>query len=326
MPKSRGLVQPPSIKIFFLEMPGEWIQGLKLSVLWLALAATLLGLMILGYEIFDRYGLVIGFFSGVAIDASVLFYADGLLPLVFSRHLPRNRNSKGVRDLEGRDPWGLLQTLRALSRKQNRPIPTLTEVDCQTPFICSAGLFSRRLRIFVSARLPERFSANEIEILLTGELLKARMGLTRASTTAAGFLNLWLQFLALLDTGLGIRMLIRAWLSGPPLRRAVPGPLTRLFLPISAAFLRLTLRPQRWLEFDQQLMAELGDSSELRRAYAEILIKLESYSRTLPMDLNLAEASIFPIYPLAHHTWSRWAAAQAPLPKRIEALVGVYPL
>jgi heat shock protein HtpX len=59
---------------------------------------------------------------------------------------------------------------------------------------------------------------------------------------------------------------------------------------------------------------------------AQALTKLDAYNKTLPLDVNLAEAALFVVDPLAKHGWSSWASVQPSIEDRVRNLVGRYPL
>jgi heat shock protein HtpX len=107
-----------------------------------------------------------------------------------------------------------------------------------------------------------------------------------------------------------------------PLKRWCQGPFTFISLPFVAIFLRLVIRRSSTLLCDTQAGATFGDVGTL----AQALTKLDAYNKTLPLDVNLAEAALFVVDPLAKHGWSSWASVQPSIEDRVRNLVGRYPL
>ena len=97
---------------------------------------------------------------------------------------------------------------------------------------------------------------------------------------------------------------------------------TRLASPLMGFLLRLSIRPSFYKDADSLATQFLSDP----KTVSQVLWKLDSYSKTQPLQVPLSTAHIFMVSPLTQVRWSRWYAAQPPTPDRIKRLVGYYPI
>lgn len=282
------------------------IQSLGRTKLWWALLGLTVALTVGGYHLNSRNGLVIGFFIAVAINVLVYFYDEWRLMAIFPST-----------EIEGRDPWGLLRLTRDLAQQTGLPMPMLREVRSSTPFLFSAGLMPSRLKIFISSALATRLTPEEVRAVIAHELLRSKTGLTQITTAAVAIADLFLMVAGAIDHILTARFLFRR-----RKRRVYFGPCTWVIFPILAAFLRLTIRRKGFLSVDRIAAKDMGYEQALMSAF----VKLDSYGKNLPLDVNLAEAALFAMDPLSFHSWSNWASVQPSLENRAIALTGRYPL
>lgn len=274
--------------------------------LWILLVAMTLLFSWAGFHFFGRYGLLVGFFTAVGLDALIYFYDE----LRVEPRFPATQ-------FEGRDPWGVLRLIREQARKLGfSKAPPVFEVASETPFLFSTGLTSRRFRLYISTGALKRFNEEELRSLVSYELLRFKSGLTRTSTAVCAIADLWL----LLANSIDAVFLLRVFLRRTPRRWRI-GPLTWLSLPLVSLLLRLVIHRSTILEIDRQV-AELTKD----RTYSEALVKLDSYNKTLPLDVSAAEAAHFTVSPLAKYSWSQWASVQPPVASRVRALIGQYPI
>jgi len=251
---------------------------------------------------------LIGFFVALGLNALVFFYDEWRLLSLFPST-----------EIEGRDPWGLVALNRSLAKKHGLPTPSLYEVASETPFIFSAGLIPARLKIFVSTSLVRRLNADELTALFTHELLRSHVGLTQLTTAAVSVADMWLIVARFIDALLTARFI---WARRSKQARLCFGPITTVSFPFVVIFLRLIIRRKRYLFVDRMAASQIGQEKLLVSA----LVKLDSYGKNLPLDVNIAEAALFSVNPLSLYKWSRWAAVQPSLESRTIALTGHFPL
>jgi heat shock protein HtpX len=281
------------------------LRTIQTAKVWIGLAASTLFFSWCGYQLGDRYGLLVGFFSAMTLNSLVFFYADWRITELFA----------GT-ELEGQDPWGLLRMVREQSRRLGVPMPTLHLLQVDAPAAFSAGLFSKGARLFLTEGLVKRFSPDEIALVTAYELQRLKDDRTQRATAAAGLASLIAMIANAFDAVL--------WL---PLRRENRqlrrlGPMTLLTSPAIALLVRLAVGRSGIMATDRSL----GQTPALAETWAHTLIKLDAYSKTLPLDVNLADSSLFTVNPLARHKWCRFASVQPSVKTRVTALTGRFPL
>ncbi len=281
---------------------------------WIALGAMSMTLTYGGYRLSDRYGLLAGFFASLALNSLVLFHDDWRLPELFPG-----------RWLEGRDAWNLLERSGSLARRVETARPGLTEIESSSSFILSSGIFEKRLRVVYSTSLLKNFTPAEVDALIAFELTKFKIGLTPTLSATVALCDLLLLLVNGIDTVLLFRFLLSSrrgkWAMGPF------SIVTGLLL---SGFMRLMIRRAAYYRVDAQTVSMLTGPECSRDAAALLLAraftKLDSYAKTRPLDLNIAEAGLFATSPLSAYPWSRWLAVQPEIDTRVSRLIGRYPL
>src|SRR6476469_2659052 len=143
--------------------------------------------------------------------------------------------------------------------------------------------------------------------------MRFQLGQTRTTTAIVAFADLWLILVGALDAAFMLRFVFKK----RPLKKWNQGPFTLISFPFVALFLRLVIRRSKAFRADRRAAETFGDEKVL----AQALLKLDAYSKTLPLDVNLAEAALFLVNPLASYSWSRWASVQPPIEERVKNLV-----
>jgi Zn-dependent protease with chaperone function len=86
--------------------------------------------------------------------------------------------------------------------------------------------------------------------------------------------------------------------------------------------LRISLRPSLYSSADQLAAQLIGDPKVL----AQVIWKLEAYSQTLPFRSPASAAHLFMVSPLNLRKWERFFIAQPKPHRRIQAILGYYPV
>ena len=97
---------------------------------------------------------------------------------------------------------------------------------------------------------------------------------------------------------------------------------TRLASPIISFILRLSVRPSFYMAADHLAANLIRDPKNLATA----LWKLDSYATTSPMPAPLSAAHVFIVSPLTMTRWTRQFATQPQTARRIQRLIGYYPV
>lgn len=283
---------------------------LRQSQVWIALALASLALMWGGLKIGDRFGLLIGFVLSVGFNALVIFYDQWRLNVFFPG-----------RELEGQDPWGIVSMTRELVSRLREtadfPMPTLRLLENETPLIIASGLSFRRFQILISSGAIEKLETDELRSAIAFQLMRFYTNQLRIATASAALAD----FLLLIAASLDAVFMLRFFLDRKP-RRSCPGPISWLLNPFAASFLRLVIPRKSILALDH-LTAQ---TFKCEAPFAQALIKLDSYKKTMPTDVNLAEASLAVVSPLVGLPQYTWASVQPPTSTRLQHLIGRFPL
>lgn len=262
----------------------------------------------MGFHFWDRYGLLVGFFSAMALISLVFFYVERRASRLFPSI-----------ELEGVDPDGILRTVGEIARRVGVLSPQVFILELETPTAFSAGLFERNSKLFLSRGLLDRFSKVEIQLLLSYELERLKNEQTQSLTALTAVASLIATVANAFDAALFFPFFRR--------RRELRifGPMTLLTSPLVALLIRLSSPQLSILQVDRQV----GRTTTSAEGWAQTLWKLDAYNKTLPLDVNLAEASLFVVNPLnrfLHYPWCRFASAQPAVETRIHNLTGRFPL
>jgi Zn-dependent protease with chaperone function len=285
---------------------------------WVVMSVCSMVLILIGHAIQSRFGLLIGFFLAVSLNSLVFFYADLRLDSLFPSQI-----------LEGRDAWGILNLVRDLSKKIGVEPPMIHVIDSATPLAFSAGLLPKRSSVFISSALLERMSENEIKIILAYELHRLSTQQTAAATAVSALAGL-LSFTAkTLDDILLLRFITfmfrrkqRGEVSLLKHGGVRLGPFTLLISPFVALLVRSSVSREAIIASDRFTADLIGD----KLLVARTLWKLDSYAKTKPFPVNLAEAHLFMVSPLVRYPMWRFAVAQPPIERRLFHLTGHEPL
>lgn len=271
---------------------------------WAVLIFVSAALIVGGFHFGDRYGLLIGFILALSLNTLVIFYADLRLSALFPST-----------ELEGHDPWGLLQTTAELSRRMGIKAPAIHIIQARTPTAFSAGLVARRSRLFLSEELLKKLTPDETRSVVAIELARLKRHETSAATAAAALAGILILTANIIDATIFLQVF----------RTRRPGqarPVALLVSPLVATLVRGAVSRRAILAADLEASQALGSREILARA----LWKLDSYSKTLPLDVSPAEAHLFTVNPLTPFRWCRFLIAQPATKTRVRKLTGRFPL
>jgi heat shock protein HtpX len=273
---------------------------------WSFLLFLSLTLIVLGHFTLGREGLLIGLMAALGINFYVYFYED--LRVV---------ESLGGRRLEGQDPWGLATTARSISAQMRVPNPKIVVLPKTSPQALVVGRSLTHGTLIITEGLLQKLDRKEIEAVLA-YLIACVKNLNTLAFSVGSFLAWVLLGLAsLLDAGLRLIIVEK---KRPD--QLIPHFFTRLSAPLIGFLLRVSVRPHFYFDADRLAGDVIDDHPRL----AQVLWKLNSYSRTEPFDSPLSISHMFVVNPLTAQAWTRYFHAQPTTEKRIRALIGHYPL
>lgn len=285
-------------------LPKVELASLSALKVWITLGALTLVLILGGQALGDRYGLLVGFVLGLSLNSLVFLFAEMRLAGLFP-----------AQELEGSDPWGVLNLTAEMAARAGVPTPTVHLVQVPTPMAYSAGLLVKRSHIFLSEELVRRLNREELRAVIAMEIARLKLHLTCAGTAAAALAGLITLIAALIDSTLFLQLLRK--------RRAGQIRPAALFVsPLVAVLVRGAIGRSAWLE-SERLAATWVGSPEL---IARVIWKLDAFNKTLPVDVPLSEAHLFTVNPLSRCRWRRYAFVQPSARTRIRSLTGRFPL
>jgi Zn-dependent protease with chaperone function len=279
--------------------------------IWFVMAGFSLAMIYGGHKFGSRFGLLVGFLMALSANSLIFFYSDIRLAKLFEG-----------KELEGRDPWELLDEIKELSVKLGLRPPQTMLLDTPTPLIYSAGLAPTAItphRLFISLELLKRLTKEERRALLAYELVRLKTQVTAAATAISAINGFFISITGFIDSLITFGFLRR----DPPHRLAdrnglKMGPLTRVFSPIAVLLLRLSLSRRAVYEVDEAAARLIGNPEVLGRA----IWKMDSYAKTIPLEVSLAEAHLFVVNPFVRHRNWLWAIAQPSTSSRLKRLCG----
>jgi len=293
-------------------------DSVRAAKVWVVLGAISVALIFGGHAM-GRFGLLIGFLLALSINSLVYFYADLRISSLFPGQ-----------ELEGQDPWGLKRQTKELARQIGVKAPSLVLIHSSTPLAFSAGLIPHQSRIYLSDELLKRLTNDEVKIVLAYELHRLKTQQTSSATAASALVGLITHTASFIDD-----LILFRWIGNlfPTVRAKretllknagiLLGPMTLLVSPLVALLVRASVSRKALIASDRAA----GDTTRAGAGtVARTLWKLDSYAKTRPFPVNLAEAHLFTVSPLTRYPMWKFASAQPPIEARLKALTGYEPL
>lgn len=273
---------------------------------WAFLIAFSITLIVLGHSYGGREGLLLALVVALATNSFVYFYEDRrILSLIQGKVV------------EGQDSFGLFDIVRRLSIKARVPAPRIILLPDLAP---QAGVVGHGLSsgsILLTQGLLNRFSAQEVEVILAYQVACIKNLNTLAYAAGSFAATLGLAVTETLD--LVIRFLL---VEKKDPNSYISQLFTRTFSPVIGLILRLSVRPSFYLDADKTATQLACDPQQLAHA----LWKLGSYADTLPYKSPLFTSHIFIVSPLTQLPWTRVYRTHPSVESRIRALIGHHPI
>lgn len=268
---------------------------------WFFVLLTSLTFLIVGSQLMGRLGLFIGLFSAVTFHTLLFVWGEGL---VLSRFK--------LEPLKGRDPWGLNQKCLNWCQENQMPLPELMILNVDLPTAFSFEAPWRKPLIALSKGLLKNFKQNELEAVLAYQIshLKNRQNLR--STVCLMLANSLSRLAEKLD---------HLWIPSLVFEKKQK-PFLFLLSPLISLFVHLSQAQQSQMTADLNA-AHLISSRDL---LGQVLWKLEGWALTHPMDVPPATSQLFIVNPERIRQKNTLLQFHPPLQRRLEKLVGYYPI
>lgn len=267
---------------------------------WLFILTTSLSILIIGYQVSERLGLVIGFLISLAINILIFIYGDYKL-----------QNSFRSQELSGQDPYGAIKILKQFCKQMNIEIPKIKVYESKSMNAFTLGLFWNRPSIYLSKKLCSELSPEELSRIILLCLNQIQKRDTFAFAVVSVLANSLIGLGQLLDQ----LFLFNLFLDKKYL------PFSYLFNALCWVFIKLVANPDSYFRNDRLTCEHIGE----KRKFCELLWKLNGYSQTLPQQIPPGTAHLFIVQPTQKNT--QWFdQIHPPVPKRIIKLLGHSPL
>lgn len=257
-------------------------------------------LLLSGYQIAGRTGLIWGFLAVLIFHWITFFYGDQKLLNLFP-----------CRKLEGQDPWGISEHLHALSYNFRLPVPQVFITEAKVSNAYSVARNHNHSSIVLSSHLLQNLTDEERKALLTYLFVQIRDLKTVSLSLSSSLLSfLWLPFYGLssLAPSKPLAFLLKLW--------------SVLIAPIAVLTRSFILINDFYTETDEEVV-RLTENPE---AWARALLKIHSYAQAQDISILPCFSHIFVVNPLTPTKWSRYFQAQPRIEKRIQRLAGRYPI
>lgn len=265
---------------------------------WTFLTILSATMLIVGRAVGGRQGLLIGFILALTLNFYLFLSSDKRLLHFFK-----------AEELKGQDPWGLQNLASQIAAKIRIPTPQIYLIPHSTPTAFSIGRSWSASKIIFSQGLLDKFSAEELKSALALQLFHVQ----KIHNLTSGMGG---QLAELLILGAqGADSLVQLFKKDS---HAVQDAV----FPLCVLLMRLDVNPQSFLDTDQSAAKMIGDKDRI----AEVLWKLSSYATTMPIEAPPGSAPFFVVNPLTQKGLSRYFLSHPPIEKRIENLIGTYPL
>lgn len=289
------------IKVVYLTIITNGMISISGSTkVWLFILFTSLSILILGYQMAERLGLVIGFLISLALNVLIFIYGDYKL-----------HNSFKSYDLSGQDAYGANKMISEYCQKLQIEIPKLKVYHSDSVNAFTLGLFWNQPTIYLSEKLIKQFSPEDLCCVL----LLCLNQIQKMDTFAFGVVSVLANTLIGLGQFLDHIFLCHLFL------RKEHWPFSYLFNSLCWLLVKSIANSDSFFKNDKSSCDLLGD----KRKYCELLWRMDGYSKTLPQTIPPGTTHLFIVQPTQQHL--QWFnQIHPPVPKRIVKLIGHSPL
>ena len=246
---------------------------------WFLLMTLSIMFLVIGFFLGRQDGLTWGLSISLSINFLIYFWGD----LHSTRLFPGE-------EIEGSDPWGVLQIVAQLSEKADIPPPRVFIVNKSPPQSMALGRSLSCGKIFLTQSLLEKLDKKSLKAVVAYHIA----GIKRHDT----FMHNVAGCLSSVFT------------------------ITVILSPLGWVILKLCAKPQHYFQTDQLAASYLEDSKDL----ATTLWKINSYSQAQPLKIPWRLSPLFIVNPLTSQSWSRYFSFQPNVETRIKKLVGYFPI
>lgn len=262
---------------------------------WIFILTSSLTLLVAGYQLGERLGLLIGFLLALLLNFFVFFYGE-------SRVLAKLNAQR----LRGQDAWGLLDKVAKYSAQLSMPAPAVYIAPHASANAFCVGRSWRRGSLGFTAGLLQKLDEAELEAVVAHQLCHIRRLDTFAFSVSSTLANAIVGLGQFLDNLLPYKL--------------------QFFMPI--------LSPLGWLIiksvvveksfFENDLMA--SELLESRHRLGEVLWRMEGLAQTQPLEIPPCTSHLFIVNPEGFNQKNLFLKSHPAIEVRLQKLMGYYPI
>jgi heat shock protein HtpX len=270
------------------------------TALLLAILTALL--VLIGGAIGGQQGMLVAFLFALVINFASYWFSDRIVLAMY-----------GAQPIEESEASGLYRIVRTLATRAGIPMPRVYLIPSETPNAFATGRNPQHAAVAVTEGILRLLDEAELEGVLAHELSHVRnrdVLIATIAATLAGAIT-YLAHMAQWAAIFGGRRDDEEEGGG-----IVGALLMAILAPIAAMLIQLAVSRAREFQADASGARLAGKTWGLARA----LEKLESASRTIPMEAAPATAHLFIVNPLSGRTLLRLFSTHPPIEERIARL------
>lgn len=262
---------------------------------WVFILSSSLALLVLGYQLAERLGLMIGFLLALLLNFIVFFYGE-----------TRVLSKLQAKRLKGQDSWGLLERVERLSAQLGVPVPTVYLIPSSSANAFSVGHSWKRGSLGFTQGLLETFEDEELESVVAHQLCHIR----RLDTFAFGVSS------TLANSVVGLGQFLDRFLPGQ-IQFFMP-----LLSPLGWLIIKLVVGEKSFFENDLLASQLVGD----RHRLGEALWRLEGLAQTKPLQIPACTSHLFMVNPEGFRQRNLFLKSHPSIEVRLQKLMGYYPI
>ncbi len=262
---------------------------------WIFILASSLTLLIGGYQIGERFGLLIGFLLAVVLNFFVFFFGE-----------TRVLKQLQARRVNGQDPWGLVEKVKTFSAELKMPPPAIYLTPHRSANAFCVGHSWKRSAIVFTSGLMEKFDSKEVEAVVAHQLCHVRRLDTFSFSVSSALANAVMGFGQLLDSLL-------------PSKLQFFGP---LLSPFGWLIIKLVVNEKSVFENDLMASELLQDRSRI----GEVLWRMEGLAQSVPLKAPPCTSHLFMVSPESFNQRNLFLKSHPAIEARLKRLMGYYPI
>lgn len=268
---------------------------------WLLMGAMSILLVVMGNAIGGESGALLFFLIAMTMNFIGYFFSDKIA-IKMTRSYP-------VSEKEAPELYEMVQRL---CRRADMPMPRLFVTPSEQPNAFATGRNPANSAVAVTEGIMRLLNRSEVEGVLAHELAHIKNRDVLVGTIAAALAGAISMIGHVIQWGAILGMGRRDDNSGS----MIGGLLMAILFPIAAMIIQLSISRSREFGADATGAQIAGTSDGLANA----LLKLESASQRIPMQVNPAASHLFIVNPLSRASMSKLFSTHPPIKDRVDKL------